>query len=150
MTSNFHLSEFTRSDVAVRWGIDNSLPAHLLDDAELTLGMAERIRRLLGGLPVIITSGYRCLELNRRIGSKDTSDHTRALAIDFICPAFGSPFRLAKRLEAGMSVGDLGIGQLIHEFGSWVHVSRALPEKPINRVITIDHLGVRPGIVEAR
>jgi hypothetical protein len=44
---------------------------------------------------------------------------------------------------------EFGIGQLINE-GAWVHVSRKSPSRKINRIITIDKLGVRVGIVPER
>lgn len=150
MTEHFTLAEFTRSQLAARHGIDNSLPSVLLEAAEATLEMAERVRWWLGH-PVLITSGYRSLEVNRLLGSKDTSDHTQALAIDFVCPSYGTPLKVAHRLLAGIEQNRvLGVGQLIHEFGSWVHISRRAPAKQVNRIITIDRQGVRPGILEAR
>jgi transcription termination factor Rho len=49
-------------------------------------------------------------------------------------------------------VDVLGIGQLIYErFGStsWVHVSTRVPDKRVNRVITITSSGTQLGIQEA-
>lgn len=42
--------------------------------------------RELEGRPVfiIITSANRCLEYNRKVGSKDTSQHVKGRAIDFV------------------------------------------------------------------
>lgn len=148
MTPHFTLDEFTRSDTATRLGIGNALPEHLRDEARQTLEMAERIRAHLGGKPLFITSGYRSPELNRILNSRPTSDHLQAAAIDFICPAFGSPIEVCFALQGVLD--SLGIGQLIHEFGRWVHVSRSLPSRPVNRLITIDRQGVMPGIVPAR
>ena len=148
MTPHFTLDEFTRSDTATRLGIGNALPEHLRDEARQTLEMAERIRAHLGGRPLFITSGYRSPELNRILNSRPTSDHLQAKAIDFIVPAFGSPIEVCFALQGVLD--SLGIGQLIHEFGRWVHVSRSLPSRPVNRLITIDRQGVMPGIVPAR
>jgi len=54
--------------------------------------------RDLAGIPFIVTSGARDAEYNRAIGGKDTSSHTRGLAVDIkasgsrerylICKAF--------------------------------------------------------------
>lgn len=41
---------------------------------------------------------------------------------------------------------ELGIGQVIHEFGRWVHVSTRRPDKIINRVITISAAGIEVGV----
>jgi zinc D-Ala-D-Ala carboxypeptidase len=149
LTLHFDVAQFTASDTAARLGIDNSLPATLLPAAGTTCEMLERIRAHLGSInglavPVIITSGYRCPALNTAIGSSPGSDHVRAMAADIKAPAFGSAYDVAKAL--GPMVDVLGIGQLIYEFGSWVHVSTRRPDKVINRIITIDRNGVHAGI----
>ena len=151
MTTHFTLAEFTRSDTAVRLGIDNALPDDLKLAALATLDLLERIRGRLSALArrdvsVNLTSGYRCAALNQAIGSSASSDHPRAAAADFTAPDFGSPLEVCRALAP--LVEDLGIGQLIHEFGAWVHVSTRYPMQPINRVITISHAGTVAGIRE--
>jgi hypothetical protein len=143
MTPHFTLAEFTASDTAARKGIDNSLPDELREAAKQTLEMMERIRFHIDA-PITITSGYRCEALNRAVGSKPGSDHTLAYAVDFKAPKAGSPFQIAASLAPVIKI--IGIGQLILEFGTWVHVSTRIPDKVINRVITIDKTGTRAGI----
>lgn len=152
LTEHFTVSEFTASDTAARMGIDNSLPASLLGAAKETALMLEQIRDKLSSLvrrpvPIILTSGYRCPALNRAIGGASSSDHMRALAVDFKAPAFGSAYEVARALAPYVS--ELEIGQLIHEFGSWVHVSTRRPDKQLNRIITISRRGTEVGILEA-
>ena len=152
MSEHFSLAEFVRSDVAIRKGIDNSLPKELAEDAAKTIEMMERIRQHLCRLaqkdiPIHISSGYRCKPLNAAVGSSPTSDHIKASAVDFTAPRFGTPVQICNALAPHVSV--LGIGQLIHEFGQWVHTSWRVPMQPINRVITISHAGIVPGIQEA-
>ena len=152
LSTHFTLEEFTASDTAARLGIDNDLPAELYPAAKATAEMLEAIRAHLSSacaprsIPVVITSGYRCPALNTAIGSKPTSDHVQARAADIKAPMFGSPYELACALTPFVSA--LGIGQLIYEFDSWVHVSTRVPDKIINRVITINKRGTFPGIVE--
>jgi zinc D-Ala-D-Ala carboxypeptidase len=151
MTPHFTLAEFCRSGTAARRGIDNTLPAELVPAALQTLEMLERIRQRLSDItqrdvPIIISSGYRSHALNIVIGSSSTSDHPRACAADWTAPAFGSPADICKALAP--LVGDLGIGQLIHEYGQWVHTSTRMPALAVNRVITISRAGTVPGIVE--
>ena len=143
MTPHFILSELTASDTAARLGIDNDLPDELRENALKTLEMMERIRYHIDA-PISITSGYRCEALNRAVGSKPGSDHTLAFAVDFKAPKAGTPFQIAASLAPVFKI--IGIGQLILEFGTWVHVSTRIPDKIINRVITIDKTGVRAGI----
>jgi zinc D-Ala-D-Ala carboxypeptidase len=152
MTQNFTLAEFVSSDTAARRNIDNRLPGALEPAALSTLEMMERIRAHLSAvsgrdIPIRVTSGYRSPALNMAIGGSSSSDHTRAQAVDWRAPAFGTPLECC--LALAPHVSTLGIGQLIHEFGSWVHTSTAIPAKPLNRIITIAHRGVTVGIVEA-
>ena len=143
MTPHFSLEEFTASDTAARLGINNDLPDELRENALKTLEMMERIRFHIDS-PISITSGYRCEALNRAVGSKPGSDHTLAFAVDFKAPKAGTPFQIAASLAPVFKI--IGIGQLILEFGTWVHVSTRIPDKVINRIITIDKTGVRAGI----
>lgn len=121
LQQSFWLSEFLRSDTATRLGIDNAPGAEEMLNIEHVLapGM-QRVRNLLAA-PVHITSGFRCLELNRALKSKDNSQHVQGLAADFICPEFGTPLTIARYLvEHGN--GALHFDQLIME-GTWVHIS---------------------------
>lgn len=133
LSTHFNVKEFTDSDTALRLNIDNSLPIDLWKNAVTTAEMLERIREHLCS-PIIITSGYRCIPLNRAIGSKDTSDHTKALAADFKAPKAGSPLYIAQQLAP--LVDMLNIGQLIYEH-TWLHVSTRVPDKIINRILTV-------------
>lgn len=149
LSQHFTLEEFCDSSTADRRGIANVLPASLHSQAQDTVDMLERIRAFLTRqadhpVPMVITSGYRCLELNRAIGSSDTSDHIKAMAADWRAPAFGTPYDVCKALAPHVSA--LGIGQLIHEFGSWIHTSTRTPAKPVNRVITVSQAGTSLGI----
>lgn len=130
--SFFWLSEFLRSNEATRRGIANVPGAAELANLRnvLASGM-QRVRNLLG-VPVQITSGYRCLELNRAIGSDDTSQHPLGLAADFISPEFGPPRAVARHLM--LHQPDLRFDQLIWE-GTWVHVS-FVADKPRGQVLT--------------
>jgi zinc D-Ala-D-Ala carboxypeptidase len=149
--SHFTLAEFSASDTATRLQIDNALPEHLLPNAESTLLMMERIRAQLCQLagrdvPIRISSGYRCLALNWALKSASTSDHVSACAVDWTAPAFGSPYEICLVLLRHQAA--LGIGQLIHEYGRWVHTSTKRAAA-INAAITITHAGVQAGILEA-
>lgn len=151
MTPHFTLAEFCASDLAARRGIDNTLPATLRPDAEQTLEMMERIRGFLSNLarrdvPIVLSSGYRCPALNLAVGSSSTSDHPRASAADWTAPAFGTPAEICRALAPHVST--LGIGQLIHEFGRWVHTSWRLPMRLENQIITITVAGTTLGINE--
>ena len=149
LSEHFTMAEFVESDTAIRLGIDNSVPATLLVAAKDTCELLERIRARLVAIagrdiPVTVTSGYRCPQLNAAVRGSAGSDHLKAMAADFKAPAFGTPFEICQALVP--HVHELGIGQVIHEFGRWVHVSTRRPDKDINRIITISGRGTELGI----
>jgi zinc D-Ala-D-Ala carboxypeptidase len=154
LSEHFTLAEFCRSDMAVRRNIPNNLPADLLNAAKATAAMMEGIRAHLCKLAgreirINVSSGYRCIQLNRTIGSSDRSDHVQAAAMDWEAPGFGTPTAICQALAP--LVGILGIGQLINEYpdrDGWVHTSTRLPAKAVNRVITITGRGTSVGILE--
>lgn len=83
-------------------------------------GFAERVREIVGK-PMIISSAYRCPELNAAVGGAISSQHKYAEAIDFVCKGI-EPELLACKIAAS----DLKFNQLIVEYSgnkSWVHVS---------------------------
>lgn len=126
LSEHFTLEELTQSQHAVRACIDNTpTDPVVLDNLRITAQMLEAVRTLLGGHPILVTSGYRCPKLNTLIGSGSTSQHTRGLAVDFTCPAFGTPKHICQRLLEM----DLQFDQLIFE-GSWVHLSHAEAGRP--------------------
>ena len=150
LTPQFTLEEFTESDQAARIQIDNALPAQYANNAMLTAQLMERIRGYLGEragreVPITVTSGYRCPALNAAAGGSERSDHMRMMAVDFRATAYGTPREICKALTP--AVRELQIGQLILEYGSWVHVSIALADKAVNRVITRTAGGYSVGIV---
>jgi hypothetical protein len=68
------------------------------------------------------------------------------MAGDARAPEFGTPYEVCQVLAPVVSL--LNIGQLILEYGSWFHVSTRIPDKAVNRIITIDKRGTHVGIVQ--
>jgi len=145
LSPHFTLGELTRSSTALRMGIDNTP-----DDKEISrlktlcAKILEPVRLKYG--PFSPSSGFRSTELNRQIGSRDTSQHVKGEAVDF--EIVGTP-------NAGLAAwiaGNLKFDQLILEFytpdepnSGWIHVSFA--EKNRQQVLTINKDGVFPGIL---
>lgn len=116
LTEHFTLEEFTKSTVASRLKIDNSVPTELMPNIKLTAAKLELVRQALGK-PIIITSGYRCPALNARVGGVATSAHTKGLAVDFYS-SFGTPKEICQRLiDSGVQ-----FDKLIQEHNQWVHI----------------------------
>ena len=148
LTQHFTLAELTKSSTAERLELDNTPPPEVLPALTRTAEMLERIRSTLG-VPVTVTNGYRAWAVNKAVGGVTTSDHAQGRAADIVAPRYGTPLQIARALAPLVDV--LGIGQLIYErFGStsWVHVSTRVPDKLVNRVITITSAGTQLGVQE--
>ena len=98
--------------------------------------LLEEVKTVLG-YPLSVTSGYRCPELNMRIGSSVRSQHLLCEAADFIPHgiAIDEAFR---RLRHEGKDSIIHFGQLICEKADreskkeWIHISIGVPyrEKP--------------------
>jgi hypothetical protein len=114
----FSLREMVFSKIAEDNDIDNTPTPAILEKLKYTASQLDKVRELLGK-PVNISSGYRCLQVNRRLGSKDSSQHLKGEAVDFKCELFGNPKRVFEAIKAS----NIPFDQLILEFNSWVHIS---------------------------
>ena len=117
LSGHFTLGEFLRSETAARLGIDNLPGPEILHALQRNAENMEDVRALLG-VPLHISSGYRSIDLNRALGSKDTSAHVKGLATDFDAPDFGSPLEVCNRIAASAIPFD----QLIYEH-TWTHIA---------------------------
>lgn len=114
LSDHFSLAELT----ITRQPIDNTPPKDLLPVLKATAEQMERVRELLDGASIIVTSGYRSPAVNRAVGGSPTSGHMKGYAVDFIAPRFGDPLAICRKLAAS----DLKFDQLLQE-GTWVHIS---------------------------
>jgi hypothetical protein len=119
LSKHFSYEEGTVSQEAERAGINNTPSIAVLRKMEFTASELEKIKLVpLRGSPVLVNSFFRCLELNRLIGSKDTSQHVLGEAVDFVSPKFGTPAAICKAIIAS----GVSFDQLILEH-TWVHIS---------------------------
>jgi hypothetical protein len=154
LSDHFTLEEAVASQEATRRGIDNDPSVAMLPNMRAQAAMMERIRAFLMAstgreVPIIITSWFRCLQLNRALGSDDTSAHVTGDACDWRAPSMGSPTEICRMLAP--AVNELGIGQLINEYpdrAGWIHTSRLPVARPVNRIITIKGAGTFAGILQ--
>ena len=141
LTSHFSLDELTHSNKAYELGIDNyPSPDEVINLGRLA-NKLEEVRAILNK-PIHITSGYRCLELNRAIGSSDTSQHVKGCAADFhvdgLTPNEIINFILCYKIEFDQVIEEHLGGK------SWVHIS--VPDrgkKARKQALTIDGHGTR-------
>lgn len=123
LSKNFTLNEFTKSQTALRLGIDNTPEGEHLEAAkELFEKVVQPVRDNFG--VTTINSGYRGPVLNEAVGGSSKSQHCKGQAADIECPGT-SNYEVAKWIE-----DNLDFDQLILEFytpgipdSGWVHVS---------------------------
>ena len=84
LSRNFSLLELTKSDTAIRKGIDNNPNADQIEKLKLLCeNILQPVRDHFGRVKV--TSGFRSVELCEAIGSSARSQHAKAEAADFEC-----------------------------------------------------------------
>ena len=122
LTKNFSLEEMYRSDTAQRCGIDNKPQTEEVVEnlRALCLEVLQPLRDHLG-TPVVVSSGYRCKDLNKKVGGVENSQHLKGEAADI-------KVRDREELIDVMRyiMDETDFDQLIREkSGSteWVHVS---------------------------
>lgn len=124
LTTHFTLEEFIRSNTATRLKITN-LPnkqqiANLL---ELCREVLEPIREAYGK-PIIVTSGYRCPELNKAVGGVATSEHLQGMAADIRTLSDTKADNKKLWMVCLEVLKHRQFGQLINEHNyDWIHVS---------------------------
>lgn len=110
LTKNFNLSEFTKHG--------NNLPLDLLPNMKELVNNLQILRDYLQE-PILINSGYRSPEYNKKVGGVKNSYHTKGMAAD-IRVASLSPKELHSLIEKlisekKMKQGGLGL------YGTFVH-----------------------------
>ena len=123
LSRNFTLSELTKSDTAIRKGINNNPNAEQIEKLKsLCENILQPVRDHFGRVKV--TSGFRSPELCLAIGSSSNSHHARAEAADFECVGVDNA-ELADWIKR-----ELPYDQLILEFytpgepnSGWIHCS---------------------------
>lgn len=116
LSKNFTLEEFLVSQTAVRHGIDMTPPPDVLENLQRLVTDCLQPLRDEVGAGIFISSGFRPLELNTRIGGSKTSAHMRGDAADLKVTR-QLPFETSELILAM----ELPFDQVIHEFGVWVH-----------------------------
>ena len=121
---HFSISELTSSATALREGIDNrpsKCAYHLLH--VLVDQLLDPIREAWGE-PIVVSSGYRCKELNTLVGGVKNSHHLLGCAADIIAGNKGDHRKLFRLIVKMQQEGKIRFTQLIWEGdGRWIHIS---------------------------
>ena len=124
ISKHLELAELTRSESAKRVGISNMpTPEHVANLKKLADNIFEKIREHFGR-PILISSGYRSIDLNKIIKGSKSSQHSTGEAIDIDMD--GTDVTNKEIFE--FIKFNVSFDQLIWEFGTdknpdWVHVS---------------------------
>lgn len=124
LSKNFTLSEMTKSETALRHGMDNTPgKTEIANMVVLCEKILQPVRDHYAR-GVKVNSGYRHPEVNAKVGGSKTSDHTKGMAADIEIPGVPN-HELAEWISK-----NLEFTQVILEFytpgvpdSGWVHVS---------------------------
>ena len=133
LSPHFTLDELTHTD---HREIDNSPTQDEINNLQQLANFLEEVKTVLGGKPIMISSGFRCKALNDAVGSKDSSQHRTGFAADFRVPGM-TPDEVVRAVIAS----GIGYDQIIREFDRWTHISVA--DKPRKQALIIDKSGTR-------
>lgn len=131
ITKNISLNELLASNTAKRHNIDNTPNQTILQNLiDASVNLYQPVREILG-VPMIISSGYRCPALNAKVGGSATSAHMSGFAIDFTAPKFGTPKIIVPHIVRKLKENSIGFDQAIIEYPksprSWVHLGYKHP-----------------------
>ncbi len=121
---NFKAKEFYNSNTALKHNINNTpVEQATLENLDILADKMQEVRDLLK-LPIVITSGFRCLELNQKLtASAKDSFHMYGLAADFVVRG-KSPREVVKILSKNIVV-DKAIASYMNINGNetlWTHL----------------------------
>ena len=125
LSKNLSLSEVTKSNTAIKNGIDNTPTMEHMENLRAVAANIFQPMRDHFNIPIAITSGYRGEELNKIIGGSLTSQHCKGEALDIDADVYKGITNAEIFNYIALS---LDFDQLIWEFGDedqpdWIHVS---------------------------
>ena len=144
LSPHFNLGEMTKSQTALRMGMDNDPDEETIEAlTTLCVEALEPIREHFGR-PVVVNSGFRSGRVNKAIGGSATSQHCRGEAADVEVPGLDNEILYLWAAE------NIDFDQLILEYyyageesSGWVHVSYVSRGTNRKQRLRIDKSGVR-------
>jgi len=121
LSEHFSLEEMTRSDYAIRKGIDNTPTQAEIENLKKVVALLEIIRDKIGAA-IYVNSGFRNKTVNTGIGGSKTSQHCFGEAADIEADGF-TVQQLYDTIKGMVLNKEIEVGELIQEFNSWVHIS---------------------------
>ena len=125
MMKYFSIAELTQSATAKKYGIDNTPSDDIKKNLTLFINtVLDPIREDWGG-PIIVSSGYRCPELNAKVGGAKTSGHQYGYCADLQVKGGMKKIReLANFIFEWMKDHKMKFNELLFEHSggvTWLH-----------------------------
>ena len=128
LSDHFTLHEMVSSGTALRFGIDNTPTPEVVENLRfLCRAVLEPLRLRYGR--IIITSGYRCREVNRLVGGAPYSQHLRGEAADIYIPSREKAKKYFEFIRDNTDFDQLIREPITREekdYPRWLHVSHAV------------------------
>lgn len=128
LSPHFSFEELTFTNRKNLLEINRLSALNHIDELALLANYILEPARLALNTPLIITSAYRCGQLNNAVGGTEKSQHLFGQAADFL----PKNLPLNDAFNILRSAGYIRYGQLIYE-GKWIHISLGAPFRPLAR-----------------
>ena len=150
LSEHFTLEELTHTDHRT---LDNTPTEHekcIIDGKEVIVNAVanlprlaaflEEVKKVLGGKPIMINSGFRSEAVNNSVGSSNKSDHRRGCAADIRVPGM-TPDEVVRAIIGS----GLAFQQVIREFDRWTHIAIPTNDGDVPKMskLIIDKQGTR-------
>jgi hypothetical protein len=150
LSEHFTLEELTHTDHRT---LDNTPTEHekcIIDGKEVIVNAVanlprlaaflEEVKKVLGGKPIMINSGFRSEAVNNAVGSSNKSDHRRGCAADIRVPGM-TPDEVVRAIIGS----GLAYQQIIREFDRWTHIAIPTNDGDVPKMskLIIDKQGTR-------
>lgn len=123
MKNYFTIEELSKSETAELYNIDNTPSDEIIANMSELIIFLNKIREAWGSA-ILVTSGYRCEELNKKVGGSDTSVHKIGFAADIV-PQNGEIKKFINFVIEYVKNNNLHWDQIIDERSGnvrWLHI----------------------------
>ena len=135
LSPHFALGEFLRSGTAIKYGIDNT-PQHAIVISRLMLlceCVLEPLRQHCG--VVVITSGYRCPQLNLAVHGVPGSQHTLGEAADIFISSKEQLEKFSSFIRDHCEFDQMILEPQGSKHRRWLHVSYTLRHRNRHQIL---------------
>lgn len=118
LPAGFRLSDLVCVEAVNHSSVANQPDVFALANLHKVAALMEKVKTVLGGLPVTILAGFRSVGLNDLLGGEPDSPLLRGGAVRFCCPEYGDAQAIyAAVANSGVKFGEVALGC------DWVQIS---------------------------